>query len=211
MYQILFYIALFIGFIPLLILFLKKRAFDSKEHITPFVWLTALATLYEFIGTVLLKINTTYWSQLYSFLAFLTLYYFFFKLFRPNYKNAFRIYFILFTIIFCISFFFWTDKNTFITRAINRIPLTLFVLTFSFFWFKELFKKMKIQNPWQNADFYFVSGFAIYYSSTFFLFLLGSFIFNSNVYFYDYWLVNIIATLILRIFLIIGVWKMKQD
>jgi hypothetical protein len=170
-----------------------------------------LATLYEFIGTVLFKINTTYWSQLYSFLAFLTLYYFFFKLSRPNYKNAYHIFFILFIIIFCISFFFWTDENTFITRAINRIPLTLFVLTFSFLWFKELFKKMEIQNPWQNANFYFVSGFSIYYSSTFFLFLLGNLIFNSNIYFYDYWLINVMATLILRTFLIIGVWKMKQD
>lgn len=194
-----------------MVLFFKKRAFDFKEPITPFIWLTAVATLYEFIGTVLLKINTTYWSQLYSLLEFLALFYFFFKLFKPSYKNLFRIFLILLLIAYCTSFFFWTDKNSFITRAINKVPVTLFVLTFSFFWVRQLFHKMRISDPLQNPGFYFVSGFSVYYSSTIFLFLLSRFIFDSSLYFNDYWLINIMATLILRTSLIIGVWKMKQD
>lgn len=177
----------------------------------PFVWLTAIATLYEFISSVLLKINTTYWSQLYSLLAFVTLYYFFFKLFQPKYKNTFWAFLALLVITYGISFFFWTDKSTFISRMINRIPVTLFVLTFSFFWYKNLNKKRGIYNPLQHSDFYFVSGFSVYYASTFFLFLLSSNLFNSNLYFYNYWLVNILATFVLRILLIIGVWKLKQD
>lgn len=211
MYFFFAYVALFIGIIPLLILFLKKRVFDFKEPIIPFVWLTALATLYEFIGTVLLQIKTSYWFQVYSFLEIVTLSYFFFKLFQPKYKTAFRVFLVLLLTTYGFSFFFWDENAGLIPKAINKIPLTLFVLTFSFLWFKELFKKMEIQNPWQNTDFYFVSGFSVYYSSTFFLFLLGNFIFNSNIYFYDYWLINVMATLILRTFLIIGVWKMKQD
>lgn len=211
MYFFFAYVALFIGIIPLLILFLKKRVFDFKEPIIPFVWLTALATLYEFIGTVLLQIKTSYWFQVYSFLEIVTLSYFFFKLFQPKYKTAFRVFLVLLLTTYGFSFFFWDENAGLIPKAINKIPLTFFVLSFSFLWFKELFKKMEIQNPWQNTDFYFVSGFSVYYSSTFFLFLLGNFIFNSNIYFYDYWLINIMTTLILRTFLIIGVWKMKQD
>lgn len=211
MYQIIFYLALFIGIVPLLVIFYKKRAFDKTHPIVPFIWLTAIATLYEFIGTRILKFNATYWSQLYSLLEFSTLYYFFFRLFLPKYKTTFWLFLILLVATYSFSFFLWTDKSTFIPKAINKTPLTFFVLTFSFLWFKDLFKKMEIQNPWQNADFYFVSGFSVYYSSTFFLFLLGNFIFNSNVYFYDYWLINIMATLILRTSLIIGVWKMEQD
>ncbi len=205
----LFFIALFIGIIPLLILLLKKRAFDFKKPIISFIWLTAFATLYEFFGSVILKINTSYWWQLYSLLEFITLYYFFFKLFQPKYKTTFWVFLVLLVTKYGFSYIFWNE--IFISTAINKIPLTIFVLTFSFLWFKELFKKMEIQNPWQNANFYFVSGFSVYYSSTFFLFLLGNSIFNSNIYFYDYWLINIMATLILRTFLIIGVWKMKQD
>lgn len=211
MYQIFFYLALFIGIIPLLILLLKKRVFDFKEPIIPFVWLTAFATLYEFIGTGLLEIKTSYWFQMYSFLEIVTLSYFFSKLFQPKYKTAFRIFLVLLVTTYSFSFFFWNENAGLIPNAINKTPLTFFVLTFAFLWFKELFKKMEIQNPWQNANFYFVSGFSVYYSSTFFLFLLGSFIFKSNVYFYDYWLINIMATFVLRTLLIIGVWKMKQD
>lgn len=211
MYQIFFYIVLFIGIIPLLVLFLKKRAFDFKEPITPFIWLTAFATLYEFIGTGLLEIKTSYWFQLYSFLEIITLSYLFFKLFQPKYKTAFWVFLVLLLTTYSFSLFFWDENAGLIPKAINEVPLTLFVLTFSFLWFKELFNKMEIQSPWQDTDFYFVSGFSVYYSSTFFLFLLGNFIFNSNIYFYDYWLINVMATLILRTFLIIGVWKMKQD
>jgi len=71
------YITLFIGIIPLLILFVKRKAFAFNTPIVPFIWLTALATLYEFIGTGLFQINTAYWFQLYSLLELITLYYFF--------------------------------------------------------------------------------------------------------------------------------------
>lgn len=211
MYQVFFYTTLFIGIIPLSIVFLKKRPFDFKEPITPFIWLTAFATLYEFIGTGLLEIKTPYWFQLYSFLELVTLFYFFFKLFKTRYKTIFGIFLVLLVITYSFSFFFWNENSSLIPKAINKTPLTLFVLTFSFLWVKELFEKMEIQNPWQNPDFHFVSGLFVYYSSTFFLFLLANYIFESNVYFYDYWLINVIATLLLRTFLIIGVWKMKQD
>lgn len=211
MYQIFFFIALLIGIIPLLILFFYKKALDFNRAIIPFVWITALATLYEFVGTGLFKFNTSYWFKIYSFLEIVSVYYFFLKLFKPKYKKIVQGFLILLIITCIYSFFYWNKDEGLILIATNKSPLTLFVLTFSFLWFKELFYKMEIQNPWQNANFYFVSGFLLYYSSTFFLFLLASFLFKSNVYFYDYWLINIVATIILRTSLIIGVWKMKQD
>ena len=211
MYEILFYVALFIGIIPLLILILKKRAFDFKEPIAPFVWLTALATLYELVGTVLLKLNTAYWFQIYSFLEIVTLGYFFFKLFQPKYKTVFQVFLVLLIVAYCVSFFFWGEKSKLIPNAINKTSVTLFVLAFSFLWYKTLYGKREIYNPLQQSVYYFVLGFSIYYAGTFFLFLLSSPIFNSNLYFYNYWLVNILATFILRILLITGVWKLKQD
>lgn len=211
MYITLFYIALFIGVLPLFLLFLKKRAFDKNHPIVPFLWLTAVATFYEFIGSVLLQINTSYWFQLYPFLSFLGLYYFFFQLLKPNYKHLFRIIFILFIVVYGISFFFWNNDNRFISSAINRSSITIFVFTFASLWFKNLFEKMDVPNLWQKDIFYFIVGLTIYYSSTIFLFLASIFIYNSNLYFFDFWLVNVIATLVLRILLSIGVWKMKRD
>ena len=211
MYKIVFYITLFSGLLPLLFLFIRKKAFDKEHPAVPLLWLTAIGSLYEFIGSVLLKINTIYWFQLYPFLNFITFYYFFFKLLKPNYKILFRILFILFLAVYLVSFYFFSEENKFITTALNRIPITIFVFTFTALWFKNLFEKMEEQNLWQNDNFYFITGLIIYYSSTLFLFIASNFIYNSNLYFFDFWIVNIIASLILRILLCIGVWKMKQD
>lgn len=199
------------GLLPLFLLFLKKKAFDIKQPIVPFAWLTAVSTLYEWIGTALFKINATYWFQFYSLLCFCTLYYFFFRLLERQYKKVFGFFLALFMVTYSTSFFLFDKKNAFISTAINEPLLTLLVLIFSFLWFKKLFEELKISNLWKDADFYFVSGLMIYHSGTFFFFLLSGSIFSSNAYFYDYWMVNIIATLVLRIFIIAGVWRMKQD
>lgn len=220
MYTVVFYIALFIGFIPLLLLFLKGKAFDWGNFAVPFIWLTGIASAYEFIGTGLLKINTAYWFQSYTLLSSVTLFYFFSRLFKPYYKTAFKVSLILFMVIYCISFFYWNEQSKLIPLSINITFTSPFVLIFSIVWFKNQFTKLENLNPfekiempnlWQSDAFYFVSGLAIYYSTTFSLFLLSSFIFNSKLYSNDFWFVNVLATLIFRIFLIIGVWKMKQD
>lgn len=211
MYKIVFYITLFSGLLPLLFLFLRKKAFDKEHPAVPLLWLTAIGSLYEFIGSVLLKINTMYWFQLYPFLSFLTLYYFFFKLLKHNYKSLIRALFFLFIAVYLVSLYFFSDENKLLTTGLNRIPITIFVFTFTALWFKNLFEKMEEQNLWQNNNFYFITGLIIYYSSTLFLFIASNFIYNSNLYFFDFWIVNIIASLILRILLCIGVWKMKQD
>ena len=208
------------GVIPLSILFVKKSAFDKNHPIVPFIWLTALASAYEAIFSFLLKINTSYWFQIYALLSFLTLYYFFLKLLNPHYKKILKWSLIIFLIVYVNSFFFWSDIDKFISTAINRVYITAFILFFSVIWFRSLFDKLQnysvfekidVTNLWQSEMFYFISGIFIYYSTTLFLFLSSNFIFSSNLYFYDYWLVNVLATLILRTLLIISVWKMKTD
>ncbi|WCM41952.1 hypothetical protein MG290_13570 [Flavobacterium sp. CBA20B-1] len=209
MYYIFLYTALFVGILPLLVLFSKKRAFIFNEPIIPFVWVTAIATLYESIGSIILKINVDYWFQIYSFLEFLAIFYFYFKLFKPRFKTAFLFVFILLTVTYGFSFYYWQEYSSFIAKAINKTPLTFLVLLGTFWCVRDLFRSDEIQNLWQNPTFYFVSAFYIYYLVTMPLFLMSSFIFDSNLYFYDFAIVNIMATLILRILVTIGVWKMK--
>lgn len=221
MFSFLHYFALFLGIIPLLLLLLKGKESNWRHHpAVPFILVTAGAFFYELIGTVLLKIDSAYWFQLYPLLSFLSLHYFFSQLFKPDYKKIFKFSLILFLIVYGISFFYWGIDSKLNSSAINRVFISLFVLTFCIIWLKNLFTELEnlspfesieIKNLWQLDTFYFVLGLAFYYSTTFSLFLLGSFIFDSKLYFYDYWFVNVIATLIFRIFLIIGVWKMKRD
>ena len=208
MYSILLYTALFAGILPLLMAFSKKGAFVFKEPIAPFIWLIFLATLYEGIDIFLLPRDILYWFQIYSFGEFLAIFYFYFKLFQSRFKTIFLLFFALLLATYGISFY-WRSSSSLITVAINMIPLTFFVLFGSFWWVRDLFRSDEIQNLWQNSTFYFVSAFYIYYLVTMPLFLMGSFIFDSDLYFYDFAIVNILATLILRILLTIGVWKMK--
>lgn len=208
MYSILLYTALFAGILPLLMAFSKKGAFVFKEPIAPFIWLIFLATLYEGIGTIVLKIDSSYWNKIYSLLEFLTVFYFYFKLFQPRFKTIFLLFFVLLLLTHIISFY-WAEYSPLIVIAVNKTPLTFLVLLGSFWWVRDLFRSDEIQNLWQNSTFYFVSAFYIYYLVTMPLFLMGSFIFDSDLYFYDFAIVNILATLILRILLTIGVWKMK--
>lgn len=105
--------------------------------------------------------------------------------------------FTLLTVTYCIPFYYWAEYSSFIAKAINKTPLTFLVLLGSFWWVRDLFRSDEIQNLWQYPTFYFVSAFYIYYLVTMLLFLMGSFIFDSDLYFYDFAIVNILATLIL--------------
>src|SRR5690606_18912822 len=121
--------ALFLGIIPLIVLFHKKKAFAHREPIVPFIWLTALAALYEFIGTVLLKINVSYWFQLYALLEYATLYYFFYRLLGYRYSLIYKVLPVLFVIFYVVSFVFWSDTKTgiFIPLAVNKVNLIVFI------------------------------------------------------------------------------------
>lgn len=200
---------LLVGILPLCLLFFKKRAFSIKEPIAPFVWLTALATLYEVVGTGVFKINATYWFQLYGFLCFGTLLYFFYNVLNQRPKKIIAVFASGFIIIFGISLFFFDKENVFISSAINELFMLIFVLVFTALWVKQLFEKLHIPNLWNNADFYFIAGLLIYHSSTILFFIFIDFLFQVNSYFYP-WLLNIIATVVLRIFISMGVWKMNK-
>jgi len=209
LYQVIFYITLFIGIVPLVVLFTKKRAINIHP-IVPFIWLTAVATLYEFVGTRFLQFNTNYWFQIYSLFEFSTLFYFFYHLSEYRYILIYRLILVLFVVFYSISLVFWNDIDGFISLTINKLFMICFIFILVYLWFRNLFKKVEIINLWKHDNFYFVSAFFIYYLATFFLFLFGKIMFEISIYATDYWLVNIIATLILRILLIIGVWNMKK-
>jgi magnesium-transporting ATPase (P-type) len=125
---------------------------------------------------------------------------------------------VFFFINYTVSFFY-LESSAFVSVSINRLYVSIFVFIFSVIWFKDIFEELNKSLLFEETDFqyllssenfYFVAGVFIYYATTFFLFLSSSLIFESNLYFNDFWVVNIIATLVLRIFLIISVWKMKK-
>lgn len=210
LYSILYYIALYAGLLPALLYFVHKKQKLCTEAIFPFLLLTALATLYEQIGTEWLQLNTSYWTQVYSLLEFVTIFYFYISSLDKKYKIYFNVYRIVFILFYIYSFSYWSEQNALLAKTINKTVISLLVFTATFLWFKQLFEKVEIKNLWQSADFYFVSGLFIYYASTFCLFILSSFLLETTSYFYDYWMINVVATLFLRALLSFGVWKMDK-
>ncbi|HTO16216.1 MAG TPA: hypothetical protein VLZ83_10610 [Edaphocola sp.] len=209
MYQTLSYIALLSGFVPFVLLVFKAKGTKGclKAPIVPFVFLTAISSMYELIATTMLKINTSYWFQLYSLLEFSTILYFFNNINKNKLFNAGS--FVILTIIYIISFFYWNSSNALNALTINNSSLTFYVMISLILWIKALFKENDVDNLWKHPDYYFVSAFALYYFSTAFLFLMSNNLFKSEDYFLDFWILNIIATIIFRVLLSVGVWKMK--
>lgn len=209
----LLYTALFAGLIPVAVLLILNIKSKKAGPIIPFLYLTAISSLYEMLFTLYLKIDSTLWFTVYDILAFSAMFYFFYKINYPKYRILFITGILLFTVLIIPNIF---SINKSVHHFLNVQSLfsgaiTAFIFVMTFLWFIDIFKKMETPNLWSVPDFYYVSALFIYYSSTFFLFLLSDVILsNDSGKLMDYWLLNIIATLVLRILLITGVWKTSR-
>lgn|SRR5690554_3338174 len=207
-YRIVFYVVLFMGFVPMLLLLLKQKPLNKIPPVAPFVGVTAIGSLYEFVGTRILQLDTAYWFQVYPLLEFLSLFYFFFRVIGNRYKTVFKLYFLLFFISYLFSFFVWEEgQGKFKALIITSTFMRLFVIPLCLLWFKNLLATKNIFNLWENNVFYFVSGFIFYYAFTFPLFLLSNSLLKNQLYLYDFWWINILAVFVLRLSLIVGVFK----
>ena len=207
---ILLLITLLLGIVPVIHTLLLKNKRNSIGPIKPFLYLTAFSSIYEIIFTFLLKKDVKIWFTAYDIVEFLLIFYFFFKLNFPKYRILLYIFLALSVISFIPNFFvIHKSIHHFLNvQAFSSGVITVFVFIMTFLWFRDIFKKMEIPSLWKTPEFYYISGLFIYHSTTFFLFLLSDVILNIDAEkFMDYWLLNIIATFILRTLLIIGVWK----
>lgn len=204
------YIILYLGIVPFIVLLFKKKALDFKEPIVPFIWVTAIASIYEIISPEIFDVISalSYWFQILPFLEIVGLYFYFSGIFKKKYKKTINLLLVTSLIVYSCSFLFWDIKMNLQSHSINKSFITLCVIIGCFSWFRNLVKNTEVENLWNLPDFYFMSSILIYYSSTVLLFSLGSFIYT-GVELYEYWWINILATLVLRILLTIGTWKMK--
>ena len=198
------------GILPLIFYqFLKKK---NKEFnaIYPFLIVVFIASVYELIGSIILKVSAEYWYLIYKILAFIGLHYFYYYLLDRKYKLLFLVYIIGFIILIILSQTVWINYIYLEKSAYFNMFQTLIVLTFSILWFKQLFSKLEEESLSKNPNFYFISGLLIYYCGTFFLFLMSSSLYTQDKSsFQYYWLLNILLNFVLRSLLIIGVWKAR--
>jgi hypothetical protein len=206
-------ICIIYGILP--VLFYNKiysKFYIQLKPIIPFVVLAISSNVYELLGTLLLKWNAKYWFFFYDILSFVTIYYFYYEILNRQYKSLFVLSIFLFTLItlllLCYSSLDAILINTIFTSSLQ----TLFVLVFSMFWFIKLFRDANVENLFANSNFYFISGFIIYYCGTLFLFLFGNYFYKESVaLFHEYWILNIILNIVLTTFLLLGLWKAQKN
>lgn len=208
-YNILLYVTLIAGCIPLLILVTKGGIFKTHTLVLPLVFLLAFSSIYECVVSMYLQINIISWYWIHSVLEFLAVMYLFKGLLKQRPKWFLTTFLGLFILVYYCSIRFYSKYPVFVFKGINKAFITLFVLICSFLWIKEIFDKKEILKLYQDSNFYLVMGLFFYYSTTISLFVLSNYLYVNKLYMYDYWLVNIIASLILRIVISISVWKMN--
>lgn len=209
MYILLVYLTLWLGVVPLGVFILRVKT-KNKTYV-PLLVLFLLASIYELIASFILKVNVISWFQIYSLLEFLSIYYLFKNLLIKRPKGYDLVFLGLFVVMYVYSFSFcFSESFTFLkAKSLNKAVLTLFVIVSSFLWVKQVFEQKNILKLYNEPSFYFVMGLFMYYSTTISLFVLSNSIANSTLYFQDYWSLNIISSLILRVVIIVGVWKMN--
>ena len=198
------------GVLPLTVYYLTKVNRFILKEIFPFLIVVFIASMYEFIGSIIMKISFEKWYLIYKVLAFTSIQYFFYHLLKKRFKSLFIFFTCCFLILLVLVFTILKDIIFFDKSAYFNVLITLIIIAFSFLWFLQKFDEMEEENLLQNPNFYFVSGLIICYCGTLFLFLMSNHIYTTNKSVFPYyWLLNLILNLVLRTLLIVGVWKAR--
>lgn len=192
----------------LLFLVMRKDIVCNKA-IIPIIALIAFSSFYEYVVIIQLQMKVTHWYQIHSLFEFLVVFYLFKNLITQRPKCFFSISLGLFLVVYILSFIYLNNEMILVSKSLNKSYMTLFVISCGFLWVKQVFDQKLILRLYQESTFFIVIGLFFYYSTTISLFVLSNYLYKSELFFYDYWLVNVIASLILRILLSIGVWKMN--
>lgn len=209
----LLYFVIIFGVSPFLYFLIARKQYTSElKPILPFVSLTFIASLYEFFGSLIFKLDISYWFIIYDVLAYFSIFYFYSHVLQNQFSKLFFFFFISFIIICSLIFVNYSLVEILAITSYIDTFITLFILFFTIVWFRKLIIDVYIENLLSTSTFYFISGFVLYYCGTLFLFLLSNYIYKvDSVLFQSYWVVNIVLNLILRILLIVGLWKARVN
>ena len=205
----LLYIVNSIGLFSLVYYFLLSKTNVTKS-IFPYVLLVAFSSIVDIFIIHLLQLDSEKWSQVYMCLEFIVLW----KVFTSNGGPKFRYVSFFFLVFFYLSFFYFnvlTDEYSSVkSDGILSIITFVYIIFFSIYWFLSIFEKVDVPSLLNLPLFYFVSGLIIYHSGTLFLFLMSDEIKNSELSLYEYWIVNLILVLLLRLLLLVAIWKGRK-
>lgn len=203
-------LTIIVGLFPLSVFLLRKPNPVYNLELTaikPSLWLLFIGAVYELIFTTFLYVSTAPWIHLYYLLEFLTLYYFFKTLFERKHMLLLNSFLIVYVITWIVLTTFWFEIRARKDDAFLGTLQTVFVYTFVLLWVRQLFKKVEIESLWKEPVFYFIIGFIFFFIGAFFVNLLNKDIFRLTGTLTKYWMISVLLNLIMRVLLIVGVWK----
>lgn len=204
----LFYLAIFLGLFISFLSFYKKDKINFKTFsLLPFIFLILFSSLYELIITFYFKVDSKVWFRIYDLLEFGCVFYYFYTL-VIGFKRLFYFFIFSYLLLYIFLTANWFSINHLKSDSYLITLETLFVFIVTFLWFKQFFKTNTLFSLLSLSDFYFVSGLIIYLAGTFVLNILGCYIlqiFKSE--FLVYWNIMIVFNIVLRLFIIVGIWK----
>lgn len=211
MYEAVLYVTLAAGLLPCILFHIKQgKAKGKAKPILPFLWLTAFASVYETLGSLILQWDTSYWFRIYDLLEFCAIFYFLYRLLDGLWKKGFYIFPVCYALLYIGCLLLWDDLNELQAKAMFSTILVTFICTGVFTWLATRLRGIKEILSTATPVLIFTLSILFYYTATYFLFLVSNELFTrSQENFENYWLLNIIATLLFRILLITGVCLIK--
>lgn len=198
------------GLFPLFFILKFRKEMININCIYPFILVVFISSLYEFFGSIILKISLEDWYLIYKTISFISILYFYYSILNKKYKLFFILLIFLFILKIVMTFTIWSDKFYFDISSYFNVFQTITILVLSILWFRKILIDLEFESLLDNPIYFFVSGLLIYYLGTVFVYLIGSYIyFENKELFQYYWLLNIILNLVLRTLLIVGVWKAR--
>jgi hypothetical protein len=154
-----------------------------------------------------LKLNTSWWFNLYTFFEFALIGIFYVWLF----KNSNSIQFIVVTTAILLGFIgiFLFTLIEYVPDELNTKSLGLEATIFIFIsvgYFYVLLNKMEFENPYYNPIFWINSGVLIYFSGAFFSFMFSAPKFQEL----GIWSIHSVIHLIFMILILVGFWKVRK-
>lgn len=198
------------GILPLLF-YLKKgsKNVNYLQFLLPFTILMFIASIYETIFSHILKIGSTPWFRIYSFLEFYCLLYFYWKLLHRKWLSLF------FGITYLLNYSYLIYEWIYFPRIgfnlINSdIIITSLVLVNTIIWFIDIFKKMKEKPLHINPLFYVIAVLLLCYCSSFIVFVVTDYMKQYKMKIRDFYMIVIYAGLVLRGTFVIVFWKASR-
>jgi len=207
----LFYTSFFLGLLVPVLWFVLRKKIDSRTFgMVPFILLVGFASLYETLVTRILWVDSKIWFRVYGLLEFACIYYYF-KTLVQGYRKFYYFLWFIYLLLFAYFNVQWNAMGHLKADSYLITVEVVLVFSSSIFWFQQLFRSKEVTSLYQLADFYFVSGFILYFAGTYVLDLMGDYLINNvRSEFLVYWNLMIVFNIVLRLILLVGIWKKSE-